>query len=238
MELIPFGKYKGQPLEQLQNDPGYAQWLLEQSWFAQRYGKIKTLIVNNFKEVTDSPVHNEMQARFLDPSFGFFVCNAAAYKPFEWWVKNKLEPFRVDENLERVHERGTFGVEFEVRGWDVVIRTNYWACGPYKEGYRKPSNTPHFFDTDKSIDWNGSLLVELKPTMGEDFPSVLRQVKSRKMPYSGETSCVLIDEFVAESVSFEMVRKMFLSSDVELLRCHEIQSCDVPEWVDPAEGEE
>jgi hypothetical protein len=234
MELIPFGKYKGQPLEQLQNDPRYAQWLLEQSWFAQRYGKIKTLIVNNFKEVTDSPVHNEMQARFLDPSFAFFVCNALAYKPFEWWVKNKLEPFRLNENLERVHERGKFGTKFEVRGWDVVVHASYWASGNYKTGYRNPDR---FSDTGEDIEWSIESLIELKPSMGEDFPSVLRQVKSRKTPYSGGTSCVLIDEFVAESVSFEMVQKMFLSSDVDLLMCRELQSCDVPEWVAPAEGD-
>ena len=34
---MPFGKYPGAPLDVLQNDRPYAEWLLRQPWFGERY---------------------------------------------------------------------------------------------------------------------------------------------------------------------------------------------------------
>jgi len=34
---IPFGKYKDKPIEVLSHDLGYAEWILEQEWFAQKH---------------------------------------------------------------------------------------------------------------------------------------------------------------------------------------------------------
>jgi hypothetical protein len=36
-EIIPFGKYKGQPIEALAGDPQYVAWLLQQDWFRVRF---------------------------------------------------------------------------------------------------------------------------------------------------------------------------------------------------------
>jgi len=64
--IVPFGKYKGQPVEALQQDRGYCEWLAGQDWFRTRYANIHTLIVNHFGEPCETPEHNQMQARFLD----------------------------------------------------------------------------------------------------------------------------------------------------------------------------
>jgi hypothetical protein len=56
-EIIPFGKYRGQPLEVLRNDPGYVQWLTGQDWFRERFATIHTVIVNNFAEPSETPAH-------------------------------------------------------------------------------------------------------------------------------------------------------------------------------------
>ena len=34
---MPFGKYRGAPLDVVQNDRPYAEWLLCQTWFGERY---------------------------------------------------------------------------------------------------------------------------------------------------------------------------------------------------------
>jgi hypothetical protein len=52
-EVVPFGKYKGQPIEVLANDRGYLDWLTAQSWFRERYAGIYTLIINNFGEPSE-----------------------------------------------------------------------------------------------------------------------------------------------------------------------------------------
>ena len=44
--IVPFGKYKGQPVEVLAGDRAYCDWLTGQAWFRERYGNVYTLIVN------------------------------------------------------------------------------------------------------------------------------------------------------------------------------------------------
>ena len=67
--IVPFGKYKGQPVEALAADRQYFEWLSAQAWFRERYQNIYTLIVNNFAEPDETPEHNALQMRFLDDDF-------------------------------------------------------------------------------------------------------------------------------------------------------------------------
>ena len=53
--MIPFGKYKGQPVDVLAADRDYAEWLQQQDWFRERYQvSLYTIIINNFGEPDDS----------------------------------------------------------------------------------------------------------------------------------------------------------------------------------------
>jgi hypothetical protein len=67
--LIPFGKYKGQPLEVMAQDQQYMEWIQQQGWLAEKYPQINTLIINNFKEPSETPDHNKIQGMFLDMDF-------------------------------------------------------------------------------------------------------------------------------------------------------------------------
>ena len=69
LNIVPFGKYKGQPVEVLANDKPYLDWLQAQDWFRQRYAGIYTLIVNNFAEASETPDHNALQVLFLEDDF-------------------------------------------------------------------------------------------------------------------------------------------------------------------------
>jgi hypothetical protein len=64
--IVPFGKYKGQPVDVLRQDPGYVEWMLGQDWFRERYHPLYQVIINNFGEPGETPEHNALQARFLD----------------------------------------------------------------------------------------------------------------------------------------------------------------------------
>jgi hypothetical protein len=48
LEIIPFGKYKGQPVDALAQDRQYCEWLLQQDWFPARYPAIHTLDSRDF----------------------------------------------------------------------------------------------------------------------------------------------------------------------------------------------
>lgn len=68
-QMIPFGKYQGQPIETLQNDPQYVDWLLQQSWFRDKHKAIFNIVINKFGEPEETPDHNRIQALFLDEDF-------------------------------------------------------------------------------------------------------------------------------------------------------------------------
>jgi hypothetical protein len=65
-EMVPFGKYKGQPVEALAADKSYCEWLVAQDWFRSRFAGLHTLIINNFGAPEETPEHNALQAKFLD----------------------------------------------------------------------------------------------------------------------------------------------------------------------------
>jgi len=79
-QLVPFGKYKGQPIEVLAADQDYCKWLVAQDWFRSRFGPIHTIIVNNFTKPDETPEHNALQALFTDEdwrnTFAFHMVDA------------------------------------------------------------------------------------------------------------------------------------------------------------------
>lgn len=63
--IVPFGKYKGQPVESLIADSDYCEWLSAQPWFRDRYTGIYQIVINGPQQPVETPEHNEMQAWFL-----------------------------------------------------------------------------------------------------------------------------------------------------------------------------
>ena len=66
LEIVPFGKYKNQPVEVLAADKSYCEWLVAQDWVRERFPSVHTLIVNHFGEPEETPEHNALQIRFMD----------------------------------------------------------------------------------------------------------------------------------------------------------------------------
>lgn len=67
--LIPFGKYRGQPIEILASDKEYTDWLMQQGWIREKHPHMYQVIINNFAEPCDTPEHNRIQAKFMDEGF-------------------------------------------------------------------------------------------------------------------------------------------------------------------------
>lgn len=79
------------------------------------------------------------------------------------------------------------------------------------------------------------MAVELKPTIGEDYPAILRKVKQRRaetsaraknesilMYYGHPHVVVFTDSYTGKSASWEQVREMFRLSNVTLLQSSEL----------------
>lgn len=127
-KLVPFGKYEGQPVTRLVEDSDYANWLLSQPWFRQKYDDLYHIVLNYGAEPQDTPEHNEMQAKFLGDDWRKALLKTA--RPDLTWEADKIphkaenrgyDP-RLEEYVKRIvtHEFATVDPGFEEGGWDVV----------------------------------------------------------------------------------------------------------------------
>lgn len=113
MRLVPFGKYKGQPVEVMQMDTGYCEWLSTQDWFRERYANVyQQVIINNFTEASETPEHNKLQMLFLDKEFYKNIESALPFDPsklFHSQILNAVSAIRAqvksDENYLEELER-------------------------------------------------------------------------------------------------------------------------------------
>ena len=182
-EIIPIGKYKGQPIGVLRSDPDYCDWLLAQDWMQSKYPQLRTIIINNFGEASETPEHNALQARFLDEA----IINATTLMVYRREIKSSE-------------------VKFEWQNIDVFVRVDYWSM------------------------YASDLAIELKPTMGDDYPSVLRIVLANKQSAKfsagssrADRAAVVIGNYAGTGATFDQVRAMFESSGVRLFLMREIE---------------
>jgi hypothetical protein len=222
-QIVPFGKYKGQPVEILRSDPGYTEWLMGQDWVRDRFPQLVQVIVNNFGEPAETPEHNKLQTLFLGDDF----CRA---------VLRVCHPDHDPSVVKSVDCR------FEVGGWDVLLTIIFT---PYR-GYPQEAS---MYDTNGYIkSWEERVLikekyeqekaefeqevaawrlrrasmtehlhVEIKPRLGDDFPAVLRQMKANSIICGPggviskimNTKILLIHEFGATGATLDQVRAMF-----------------------------
>lgn len=67
--IVPFGKYKGNPVEVLEGDPSYVDWMLAQDGIKKRYPEFVSIVINNFNAPSETPEHNAIQVKFIKPEF-------------------------------------------------------------------------------------------------------------------------------------------------------------------------
>jgi len=174
LPIVPFGKYKGQPITTLLNDTKYLEWCKQQEWF-QKFPIVYNICVNQTITTTNqtskTPEHNNLQNLFLNN------------ENVEKIVKIMNKNFKYKKNLECW---GTNKVEFEgIFNWDVIIpdivytkskcKCNWElkeedSCCDCGEGYE---------DNDEDYYNRPNIYIEIKPCLGDDYPSVLRKMKNQ-----------------------------------------------------------
>lgn len=175
LSLVPFGKYKGQPITTLLNDTKYLEWCKGQEWF-QKFPIVYNICVNQTVTTTNqnskTPEHNKLQNLFLE--------NENVKKLLKIVLKKTEKNVIISEG-EIIFE-GMFN-------WDLVIENyQWWSCDcdwtnetkdicdceaykKYIERYKIPK------DQD-ALKFNG-LYCEIKPCIGDDYPCVLRKMKTQ-----------------------------------------------------------
>jgi hypothetical protein len=238
--VVPFGKHKGATVaELLTKDPQYAEWVIAQGWVAERFAELHAAIATRGAASDDSPEHNAIQVRFLDETFRvsallalrrprLFSQAVAKRKDLAWReyesvyaIKRKLElssyhtAKEIQAELASQLEAAEAALEavllrpvhlftevaFEIRGIDVIVG---WD-----------------FSQDQTTTRRGAeneCKIEIKPTMGDDFPSVMRQ-----MGRLGSRNLVL-GSFSGASVSEPDMRRMFQANGIEVASVRDIDA--------------
>lgn len=138
-ELVPFGKYKGQPVETVLADPGYLNWVISQPWMRDRHPRFYQTIINFGGEPQDTPEHNEIQASFLDDE----RCLRLAR------LVRTDQPFDLETAAERFDQAR--------QRWDIY---EYFAnLGLIKIRYKNPKVTNRKFE-----DQNWDVTFEVDPS--------------------------------------------------------------------------
>lgn len=246
---VPFGKYKGRPVEDMLADGDYMIWLEAQPWFRERFAYL--LRARDQDALSRTPEHNKLQALFLSDPYRRAFFRVAAPDLLPRWEAAALkaslkarEAYRVAANAAeeaeqsladhadepyhfmrstwqgsvadavKFRERWEFlqfvnpvvlhiGAEFEHAGADVLLKVAAtWT----------PASLA--FEEDGQ---DAKLAIEIKPTVADDYPAVLRQMRRNGCHYlflgaydgSGATEAEFVSMFEASE------RRVVFKRDVD-----------------------
>lgn len=205
-EMIPFGKYKGQPIEVLEHDPQYADWLAQQDWVKDRYPQIVNIIINKFGENEETPDHNAMQAKFMDRRY----CALAAdtidiFEPDTRWPDtvgiglSRELPGKRPREITDVSQVICEVVHFERNAIDVTFAAL------------------HLHPRVNEIVW-AVIKAELKPSVGDDYPAVLRQMRNNR------SNTLVYGTYTGKGVDEQTFRKFFETQQIRVIKESEIDA--------------
>lgn len=225
--LIPFGKYRGQPIEILENDPEYADWIAQQQWAKERYPQIVNIIINKFGESEETPDHNAMQAKYLDKIYAAKLVELiGGFKTDVFWARNAnelMDGYRVklDARLKKtpVDASGLVkSVGFEIEAVDVLITVG-------DVGVASISAKSEFSSMWETVGWSdckrSKVAVELKPVISDDYPAILRQMRNNK------SSVLVFGKYMGTGVDEATMRKFFQSQGLLAVKESEVDAVTV-----------
>ena len=193
--MIPFGKYQGQPVSVLQNDPRYASWLSQQEWAKQKFPHVVNVIINRFGNDEETPEHNAMQSKFMNKGYCAAVAsllgkiaindcskaiswfsnkvNRGPYQDLDSSTKWKKATFRVSKKTQKLSdlidsikfEVNAIYVYFEVYS-DYLVVLESGSGSWKKEWFGLESINPK------------KVKLEIKPKVGDDYPAIIRQMRN------------------------------------------------------------
>lgn len=138
--IIPFGKYKGQPITTLLADTKYLEWCKQQEWF-KKFPIVYNICVNqtivNQNENSKTPEHNKIQNLFLEEENQnrlidlLFKATKNKFNKINEGFNHKdySEYFQgCKESSMTFHQLFKIKVEFETKyNWDILLQINKWG---------------------------------------------------------------------------------------------------------------
>jgi uncharacterized protein (DUF3820 family) len=255
LPLIPFGKYKGKPVTEIISDTEYLKWLSLQPWFKEKHPTIYNITINQTISNNDSktPEHNKIQNMFLEENF----CNKVLEHLYKKDIINDFTTLYKlvsdNEDNEDIMKYSNdyiksidVDVEFEASyNWDIILTPKTFnpiilSFAIDKQISSKLKIISLYNCEEKSTECGYKkkltyrICIEIKPFLGDDYPSVLRKMKTQIMlmgtprivrtGYRNITHypepCVfilLIKEFKSETTSEQQLIKIFNQTNIKVI---------------------
>lgn len=215
-EVVPFGKYRGKPVEAMREDRAYCDWLVAQDWFREKYSGLFTVVVNNFGEPTLTPEHNALQARFLDDGFALEFFKLVVTDEFLDALRSTVD-YRWERRAVTAEERRKAEADWHLRRAIDGLRT--WDAALQKDLLRTIEEALEVeFEVGGADVVIGSVLrVEVKPSVGDDYPVVLRTMRANRC------SVLLIEEYAGTGVTREQFVTVFRKSGIRVVFLEEVE---------------
>ena len=175
LPTVTFGKYKGQPITTLMSDTKYVEWLSQQEGIRTRYPTIFNIVVNQnvSSHSSKTPEHNKMQNKFLDKEYrSLFTDNIFKKSDISIGVFKFEDKFNWDVSMRQISYVRCKCV------WDDKLNIRINECDFCK------SEEARVLYKHCIIDCGGiplnPIYIELKPVLGDDYPTVLRKMTAQK----------------------------------------------------------
>lgn len=211
-QVITFGKHQGLTVaELLQNHKSYVEWLMGQSWLAERFSDLHAALLSRGAPTDETPEHNIIQARFLDPLFCEAFVRLAVHEVQNWRElltgHTGWRHWQYPKPKENTRPTLKHWVSFEKKGIDVSISYYLEADELFDEKHNL-SNTLSL----------GEIGVEIKPSIGDDFPAVLRQMERLRV------KLCLAEHYTGRGASEPIVKQMFKANGYKLIFLRDIEA--------------
>jgi len=215
LEIVPFGKYKNQPVEVLKNDKQYLDWLNAQDWFKSRYQNIYNLVINNnYGQPAETPEHNKLVSLFLNDDFcekfaNLFIDKSKVNEKYLIDLRDKRffswKNGRVDYS-DYLKAELYYTVEFDLYLKNIDWN-NFKIAVKFDKFFELENGNDLRLDVTYSLNkrhlFEQKYSIECKPTVSEDYPAIIRQCKNQN------SNVLLIENYNVQSITIEQMRKMF-----------------------------
>lgn len=206
MKTVPFGKYKGLPIQEMLADTEYVEWLKSQPWFRNKFAGLLSNVEQ--EQIESTPEHNKLQALFLNENYcRAFVQTACPitlakfkqelhddyYHKDNTWVRQHYKP--PDDTL---YVKSSFEHNNRI---DVVLTVSYYQS--------RSLDVIHLSRQLRGI--LPHLTIEIKPTVGDDYPSVLRQMQRHGSRF------LFTNKYIGEGVSRDEFVQLFRTAGIAVV---------------------
>lgn len=236
-EVINFGKYKGKPLEILLNDKGYCDWLRTRPDFEKRYPVVYTFIINSFPQPQDSKEHNQMQIKFLDDAYALKFAYFLYPELFHWnsreinnRVSSALASARKNiEHLVATREESVQRHIDEIKNRKLLYICNRDIESGHDVSYFVTYGVPKMM---RAV----AIRAEIKPVVGDDYPSVLRQMKlqppvqSHGWDFNESFRCLFVRAYDGEGATKDQFVKLFETQRFKVVFESDIENVTLPPY--------